>query len=110
MSGRALRINHKRYTNNITQIMTLFKYFSNSRIGSLICNIILSYFLFFLARIIFFIVNCDYFVDYMSWELAIDMLNGALKFDTSAVIYVNALYILMMLFPLHLKRPRHITK
>lgn len=86
--------------------MTLFKYFSNSRIGSLICNIILSYFLFFLARIIFFIVNCDYFVDYMSWELAIDMLNGALKFDTSAVIYVNALYILMMLFPLHIKETK----
>lgn len=86
--------------------MTLFKYFSNSRIGSLICNIILSYFLFFLARIIFFIVNRDYFVDYMSWELAIDMLNGALKFDTSAVIYVNALYILMMLFPLHFKETK----
>ena len=83
--------------------MTLFKYFSSNRIGSLICNIVISYILFFIARIIFFIVNSDYFIDYMSWNLAGDMLAGALKFDTSAVIYVNALYILMMLFPLHLK-------
>ena len=86
--------------------MTFYKYLSSSKIGSLICNIFLSYLLFFLGRIIFFILNNDYFIDYMSWELAGDMLAGALKFDTSAVIYVNALYILMMLLPLHFKETK----
>lgn len=32
-----------------------------------------------------------------------DLFAGSVKFDTSAILYTNALYILMMLFPLHLK-------
>lgn len=35
-----------------------------------------------------------------SWK---DLLIGSLKFDTSAILYTNILYALMMLFPCHLK-------
>ena len=80
-----------------------FKKFSHTVVGSIVCNIALSYALFFIARIIFYIANCDYFNDYMSWTLLADMLQGALLFDTSAVVYCNALYLLMVLLPLHFK-------
>lgn len=63
----------------------------------------MSYVIFMLARIIFFVVNAGYFIDYMSWSLAMDMLKGALVFDTSAVIYINAIYVLMTLLPIHTK-------
>ena len=80
-----------------------FKKFTHSLVGSLVCNILLSYIIFFVARLVFFVANVSYFIDYMSWPLLGSMLQGALVFDTSAVIYCNLLYIVMVLFPLHLK-------
>lgn len=35
-----------------------------------------------------------------------DLLAGSLRFDTSAILYTNILYALMMLFPLHYKETR----
>ena len=81
--------------------------------GSVVCNIVLSYAVFFIARVIFFIANGNYFYDYMSWQLLGEMLQGGLVFDTSAVVYCNMLYIVMTLLPLHYKeRPafHRITK
>ena len=80
-----------------------YKKFSHSPIGSMVCNIVLSYIVFFIARVIFFAANSSYFIDYMSWPLLWDMLQGALMFDTSAIVYCNLLYIVMALFPLHFK-------
>lgn len=80
-----------------------FKKIPHTIVGSLVCNIVLSYALFFIARVIFYIVNCSYFNDYMSWQLLGDMLQGAFMFDTSAVAYCNALYMFMVLLPLHFK-------
>ena len=80
-----------------------YKKFSHSPIGSMVCNIVLSYIVFFIARVIFFAANSSYFIDYMSWPLLWDMLQGALVFDTSAIVYCNLLYIVMVLFPLHFK-------
>ena len=77
-----------------------FKKFTHSLVGSLVCNILLSYIIFFVARLVFFVANVSYFIDYMSWPLLGSMLQGALVFDTSAVIYCNLLYIVMVLFPL----------
>ena len=39
----------------------------------------------------------------MSWELAWSMLHGGLVFDTSALLYLNVLYLLLTIFPLHVK-------
>lgn len=69
----------------------------------MIFNIILSYIVFMLVRIIFFVTNLGYFIDYMSWSLVLDMLKGSIVFDTSAIIYVNALYVVLTLLPIHKK-------
>ena len=78
----------------------------NSRLGGMVCNILLAYAVFMVARLVFFAVNISYFADYLSWKLIADMLRGALVFDTSAIIYVNALYVLLVLFPLHKKETK----
>ncbi|MGN0212741.1 MAG: LTA synthase family protein [Muribaculaceae bacterium] len=75
----------------------------NSRLGGMACNILMAYIVFMVARLVFFAVNISYFADYLSWPLVADMLRGAVVFDTSAIIYVNALYVLLVLFPLHKK-------
>lgn len=82
------------------------KKFTQSIIGSTICNLALAYIVFMLARIIFFFVNYSYFAPYMDSSLAWDMLQGAIRFDTTALLYINGLYILLALFPLHLKEQK----
>ncbi len=74
---------------------------------ALFINLLLSYASFMLCRLIFLWVNRAYFTD-MTWEHFFELVKGGLMFDTSAIVYTNALYILLMLFPLHYKeRPRY---
>ena len=82
------------------------KKFTQSIIGSTICNLALAYIVFMLARLIFFFVNYSYFAPYMDSSLAWDMLQGAIRFDTTALLYINGLYILLALFPLHIKEKK----
>lgn len=69
---------------------------------STLCNVALSYLLFLLCRIIFLWVNHTYYADLTSSEM-IKIFKGGLVFDTSAIVYINSLYIVLMLFPLHYK-------
>ena len=66
-------------------------------------NMAMAYAVFMLTRIVFFLVNWSTFAPHMSWSLAGHMLQGALVFDTSALLYINALYLVLMLFPLWVK-------
>ncbi len=50
-----------------------------------------------LARLAYFFENTDYLT------YTADIFRGGLVFDTTAILYTNALYIVMMLFPLHQK-------
>lgn len=77
----------------------IFKY----NISAAAFNILLAYVAFMLCRVIFFLVNYTTFAPYMSWPLAWQMLQGGMVFDTSALLYLNSLYLVMVLFPLHLK-------
>lgn len=81
-------------------------------IGALLCNLILSYLLFMLCRLCFLWVNHSYYAELTAVELG-TIFKGGLVFDTSAIIYVNSLYIVMMLLPLHYKehkRYQQVTK
>lgn len=69
---------------------------------SLLCNVALSYLLFLVCRIIFLWVNHSYYPELTSSEL-IEIFKGGLVFDTSAIVYLNSLYIVLMLLPLHYK-------
>ena len=60
-------------------------------------NLLLVYFVYQIARLEYYVENRDY-LSY-TW----DIFQGGMLFDTSAILYTNALYVVMMLFPLHWK-------
>ena len=77
-----------------------------------LCNLALSYLLFMICRFVFLWVNYSYYSELTGTELT-TILKGGLVFDTSAIVYINALYILLMFFPLHYKeykRYQQVTK
>ena len=75
----------------------------HSNIGAAVLNMAMAYLVWMLSRVAFFAENWSTFAPYMSWSLFKSMLHGALVFDTSALLYVNSLYLTLMLLPLHLK-------
>ena len=81
----------------------MFKKLIHSNIGAAMLNMAVAYLVWMLSRVAFFAENWSTFAPYMSWSLFKSMLHGALVFDTSALLYVNALYLVLMLLPLHLK-------
>ena len=75
----------------------------HSNIGAALLNMAVAYLVWMLSRVAFFAENWSTFAPYMSWPLFKSMLQGALVFDTSALLYVNSLYLVLMLLPLHVK-------
>ena len=81
----------------------MFKKVIHSNIGAAVLNMLVAYLVWMLSRVAFFAENWSTFAPYMSWSLFKSMLHGALVFDTSALLYVNSLYLVLMLLPFHLK-------
>ena len=80
---------------------------------ALLCNIILAYIMFMICRLLFVAVNYGLYAEGLQRADLWLMLKGSLRFDTTAVCYLNALYILCLLIPLHYKEGRimqHISK
>ena len=66
-------------------------------------NLLLAYVVYFIARVAYLCVNINQFQDSLQPMHLLRLFRGGLVFDTPAIIYTNALYIVLMLFPLHLK-------
>ena len=60
-------------------------------------NLLLVYLVYQVARIEYWLENSDYL------NYTFDVWRGGLMFDTSAILYTNALYVVLMFFPLHYK-------
>lgn len=60
-------------------------------------NLLLVYLVYQIARLEYYLENTDYL------SYSVGAWKGGLVFDTSAILYTNALYVVMMLFPLHWK-------
>lgn len=60
-------------------------------------NLLLVYLIYQIARIEYWLENSSYL------NYTFDVWRGGLMFDTSAMLYTNALYVVLMLFPLHYK-------
>ena len=72
-------------------------------IVALVWNLLVVYVLFTLCRLVFLLTNWGLYADTLSWGHALDLFAAGLIFDTSAILYTNALVILGFLFPLHWK-------
>ncbi len=80
--------------------------FRNHPVVALLSNLLLVYVLFTLCRLVFLAVNWPMYADTMTWSHAVSLFVAGLKFDTTAILYTNALVILLMLLPLHWKECR----
>ena len=70
---------------------------------AMLCNLGIAYILYFLARIIYLLVNYSYFEQGLNFSHLMEMLGGGLVFDTSAILVTNIPYIVLMLLPWHRK-------
>lgn len=66
-------------------------------------NILLLYIVYFLARIVYLLLNWSYFAPTLSMHSFGEILHGGLVFDTSAILVTNIPFFVFMLFPLHWK-------
>ena len=64
-----------------------------------IINILIAYIVFGICRLVFFISNIEYFPNVEIGNI-IPIIKGGLMFDTAGIIYMNILYIVLMLIPL----------
>lgn len=69
----------------------------------LVLNLVLAYIVYAVCRVVFLLENWGTFGPTLTWGKWVEILKGGWYFDTSAIMYTNALYILLMLFPLHYK-------
>ena len=72
-------------------------------LASVLFNLLLAYIVYFLARVAFLLENWNLYAENMTTSHLLEMFSGGVMFDTSAILYTNALWVLMVLFPLHLK-------
>ena len=66
-------------------------------------NIIIVFIVYSIARVEYLLENWSFFSAAVSEGRLWQLLGAGLKFDTPGIFYTNALYVLLMLLPLHLK-------
>lgn len=82
---------------------SLCKIYSPLRLLSItILNVLIAYLVFAICRLIFFVANIDYFPN-VGFENVLEIIHGGLVFDTAGIMYINALYIVLMLIPLRIR-------
>ncbi len=74
-----------------------------SPLAATLCNLLIAYVAYFLARVIYSFENYSYFTQNLSFSHLMEMLGGGIVFDTSAILVTNIPYIVLMLLPLHVK-------
>lgn len=69
-------------------------------------NIIIAYIAYFLCRVTFILENWAIFAEGWEFNSFWDLFRGSFVFDTSAILYTNSLYAVLMLFPIHFKETK----
>ena len=72
-------------------------------LAATLCNLLMVYVVYFLARVVYLLVNYSFFSQGLTFSHLLEMARGGLVFDTAAILVTNIPYIILMLFPLHQK-------
>ena len=64
-------------------------------------NLLLMYVVYFIARIVYLLVNFSYLGHGLTFSHLMELLGGGLVFDTAAILVTNIPYIVLMLLPWH---------
>ena len=70
---------------------------------AMVANLAIAYLAYMVCRLAFVAENWSMFGENLSSSAVLDIFRGSLLFDTSAILYTNSLYAIMLLIPLHLK-------
>ena len=70
---------------------------------AMVANLAIAYLAYMVCRLAFVAENWSMFGENLSSSAVPDIFRGSLLFDTSAILYTNSLYAIMLLIPLHLK-------
>lgn len=87
----------------VDKIKRFLTYNSFAPLLTVVCNLVLAYVVYFVCRIVFLLTNYSSFSDNLTAGHLMEMLRGGFLFDSSAIMYTNVLWIVMVLFPIHLK-------
>ncbi|MGM9759854.1 MAG: LTA synthase family protein [Parabacteroides sp.] len=74
-----------------------------TNIWALACNLCVVYLCYTLCRLLFVWVNRPLYAGHLDLAYAGELFRAGLIFDTTAILYINTLFILLFLFPLHWK-------
>lgn len=74
-----------------------------SNVLSLAWNLLLVYVCYFICRLTFLLTNWSLFSEQFEWGYMCRLFGAGTIFDTTAILYSNALFILLFLFPFHWK-------
>ena len=66
-------------------------------------NLAIAYVVYFIARLVFLAENWGLYAEGMTTSHLMELLRGGIVFDTSAILYTNVLWVVMMLFPVSRK-------
>ena len=66
-----------------------------SNVLSLVWNLLLVYVCYTLSRLVFLCVNWDTFSEHLTFGYAMSLFGAGIIFDTTAILYSNALFILL---------------
>ena len=70
-----------------------------SPLAATLCNLLIAYAIYFVARVIYFLENYSFFSQDLSFSHLMEIVKGGLVFDTSAIFVTNIPYIVLMLLP-----------
>lgn len=74
-----------------------------SNLLATLANLAVAYIVFMLTRVAYVLENWNLFAPTWQNLRFSELLAGSLRFDSSAIFYLNALWIILMLLPLHVK-------
>ena len=74
-----------------------------SNVGALVINLVIVYLAYSLCRLLFLLTNWGMYADHIDMAYAMKMMSAGVIFDTTAILYSNALIIVLFLLPLHWK-------
>lgn len=87
--------------------MKVNKAMNNDRIkvpfAALLINIALTFALFTITRLVFVACNSTLYADHMTTGYLLELMAAGLRFDCTAILYLNSLTIVAFLLPLHWK-------
>ena len=87
---------------NVTSMNCRFSIFNKPLVAAF-WDLLVVYCAYTLCRAIFLMLNWSLYADTLTWSHGLGLFGAGLLFDTPAILYTNAVIVLMLLLPLHWK-------